>query len=200
MESQRLISGAFQDALAVKQHMFEDPALGEQVVAVADLMCSAFRSGGRVLWCGNGGSAADSQHLAAELSGRFYMDRAPLDSEALTDSSAYLTAISNDYSFEIVFSRLVEAKGRRGDVLIGLSTSGNSMNVAAAMKAAGAAHMVRVGMTGSAVCQLDSVCDIVLHVPSTDTPRIQEAHMLIGHTLCQLVERSLFQGADGQAP
>jgi len=145
-----------------------------------------------VLWCGNGGSAADSQHLAAELSGRFYYDRPPLNSEALHVNTSYITAVANDYSYDVIYSRLVKAMGKPGDVLIGLSTSGNSGNVIKALEEANAMGMVTVGMTGETGGKMKALCKYLINIPSKDTPRIQECHMLLGHTICELVEMELF--------
>ena len=145
-----------------------------------------------VFVCGNGGSAADAQHIAAELSGRFYTDRPPLYSEALHVNSSYMTAVANDYSYDVVYSRMVEACGRKGDVLVGITTSGNSKNILAAMEMAKKQGMVTIGMTGKSGGKMNDCCDIMLRVPSTDTPRIQESHILIGHIICQLIEETIF--------
>jgi D-sedoheptulose 7-phosphate isomerase len=159
----------------------------------ATLLCiAALRAGGRVLFCGNGGSAADAQHLAAELSGRYYLDRPPLDSDALHTNSSYVTAVANDYGFSEIFARQVRAKGRPGDVLIGISTSGNSENVILAMQTAGELGMRRVAMTGQGGGRLAALAEVILRAPSIDTPRIQEAHILMGHILCEAVERAMF--------
>jgi len=143
-------------------------------------------------FCGNGGSAADAQHISAELSGRFYTDRPPLYSEALHVNSSYMTAVANDYSYDVVYSRMVEACGRKGDVLVGITTSGNSKNIIAAMEMAKKQGMITVGMTGKSGGKMNDCCDIMLRVPSTDTPRIQESHILIGHIICQLIEETIF--------
>ena len=153
---------------------------------------SSYKAGGKVLWCGNGGSAADAQHLAAELSGRFYYDRAPLFSEALHVNTSYITAVANDYSYDIIYSRLVEAMGKKGDVLIGLSTSGNSANVIKALEKARQMGIVTVGLTGQTGGKMKDLCDHLINIPSTDTPRIQECHMLLGHTICEMVEMQVF--------
>jgi D-sedoheptulose 7-phosphate isomerase len=146
----------------------------------------------KVLWCGNGGSAADAQHLAAELSGRFYYDRAPLFSEALHVNTSYLTAVANDYSYDQVYARLTQAMGKKGDILIGLSTSGNSGNVVNAFAKAKELGMITAGFTGETGGKMKVHCDFLIDIPSTDTPRIQECHMLLGHTLCEMVEMELF--------
>jgi len=146
----------------------------------------------KVLFCGNGGSAADAQHLAAELSGRFYFDRPPLDAEALHVNTSYLTAVANDYSYDEVFARLVKAKGKQGDVLIALSTSGNSPNVIKSLIAANERDIITIGLTGESGGKMKSYCRHLINVPSADTPRIQEMHMLLGHIICELVEAKLF--------
>ncbi|MCK5464889.1 MAG: D-sedoheptulose 7-phosphate isomerase, partial [Bacteroidales bacterium] len=151
-----------------------------------------YKNAGKVLFCGNGGSAADAQHMAAELSGRYYYDRPPLFAEALHVNTSFLTAVANDYSFEEVYARLVKAMGNKGDILIGLSTSGNSKNVINAMNQARILGMVTAGFTGIGGGEMKDYCDILLDVPSNDTPRIQECHISIGHSICELVERGIF--------
>ncbi len=155
----------------------------------AEQVSTAIERGGRIFWMGNGGSAADSQHLAAELVGRFERERPGLAAIALTTDTAVLTSVANDYGFESVFARQVEALCRPGDVLVGLSTSGNSANVVRAMERAERLHVYRVGMTGEGGGRLRECCELWLGVPSTITARVQEAHMLIGHILCDLVEQ-----------
>jgi D-sedoheptulose 7-phosphate isomerase len=179
-------------SIAVKQAILDDRDFFEKIEQAAQAWITAFRGGGKVLFCGNGGSAADAQHLAAELSGRFYTDRPPLYAEALSVNSSYLTAVGNDYGFEEIFARMTEAAGRPGDVLVAFSTSGNSPNVLKAIAKARDQGMIVIGFTGATGGEMATRCDVLLNVPSTDTPRIQEAHILIGHILCQLVEASLF--------
>lgn len=179
-------------SIAVKQSMLDDDVFLQKIEQAAQAWVTAFRNGGKVLFCGNGGSAADAQHLAAELSGRFYADRPPLYAEALHVNTSYLTAVGNDYGFEEIFARMTEAAGRPGDVLVAISTSGNSTNVLKAIAKARDQGMVVVGFTGATGGEMATRCDILLDVPATDTPRIQEAHILIGHMLCQIVEASLF--------
>ncbi len=179
-------------SIAVKQAILEDRDFFEKIERAARTWITAFRGGGKVLFCGNGGSAADAQHLAAELSGRFYTDRPPLYAEALSVNSSYVTAVGNDYGFDEIFARMTEAAGRPGDVLVAFSTSGNSPNVLKAIAKARDQSMVVIGFTGATGGEMATRCDVLLNVPSTDTPRIQEAHILIGHILCQLVESELF--------
>ncbi|MES1147362.1 MAG: D-sedoheptulose 7-phosphate isomerase, partial [bacterium] len=167
-------------------------AVLKAVVDTTELVLSTFQSGNKVLFCGNGGSAADAQHLAAEFSGRFYFDRGPLPSEALHCNTSYLTAVANDYSYEQIYSRLVRGMGQKGDVLIGLSTSGKSKNIVAAFEVAQTMGMSTVGFTGEGGGTMYSVSDILVAIPSRDTPRIQECHMLLGHTICEMVEKLYF--------
>lgn len=155
-------------------------------------VAKCLQEGGKALFCGNGGSAGDAQHLAAELSGRFYFDRPPLFAEALHVNGSFLTAVANDYGYDAAFARMVTAMGRAGDVLFALSTSGNSPNIIQAIKAAKKLGMVVIGLTGEGGGSMMGECDLLFRVPSTDTPRIQECHMLIGHIICELVEAYLF--------
>ena len=154
-----------------------------------DLLENAFRNGGRLLLCGNGGSAADAQHLAAELSGRFYLDRDPLNAEALHCNSSYMTAVSNDYGYDMVYSRIMRASAKKGDVLVGISTSGNSRNIIEAYKTCEELGVNIISLTGATGGMMKDFGGILLNVPSTDTPRIQESHIMIGHIICELVER-----------
>jgi D-sedoheptulose 7-phosphate isomerase len=163
--------------------------LRPSIEAFATEVWATIERRGRVLFVGNGGSAADSQHLAAELVGRFERERGGLPAIALTTDTAVLTSVANDYGFETVFARQVEALGRPGDLLVGLSTSGNSANVLRALECAGRLGLFRVGLTGAGGGKLRECCELWLGVPSRNTARIQEAHMLIGHIVCDLVER-----------
>ncbi len=188
----RWISGKISESIAVKQDLLKEERLLETLVRVIEEGVLCFKEDRKILFCGNGGSAADAQHLAAELSGRFYKDRRPLFAEALHVNTSYLTAVGNDYSYEEIFSRLVEATGRKGDLLVGLSTSGNSMNVVRALQKAREIGMITVGLTGATGGRMKECCQYLLNVPSTDTPRIQESHILLGHIFCEAVERDLF--------
>jgi len=179
-------------SIAAKQEILHDEQLQDLIGEVSQAMIRLFKADHKVLFCGNGGSAADAQHLAAELSGRFYFDRPPLFSEALHVNSSYVTAVANDYSYNEVYARMTKAAGRSGDMLVGISTSGNSPNVLRALEVAKEQGMITVGMTGKTGGKMKDVCDFLLNVPSTDTPRIQECHILIGHIICQLVEEELF--------
>ena len=175
--------------------VLQDDILQENIQQIAIKSIAAFRDNKKMLLCGNGGSASDAQHIAAELSGRFYTDRPPLYAEALHVNSSYMTAVANDYGYETTYARMVEAAGRKGDVLIGISTSGNSPNVVKAMQKAKETGMLTVGFTGKDGGKMKDICDIMICVPSVDTPRIQEAHILIGHIICQLIEEEMFPNA-----
>lgn len=186
---QQLISNSIQ----VKQQLLTDEKLMSVVEKSISIITAAFKNGNKVLFCGNGGSAADAQHLAAEFSGRFYIDRPALPAEALHCNTSYLTAVANDYSYDLIYARLLQGIGNKGDILIGLSTSGNSKNIIRAFEVAKEKGMITIGFTGSTGGGMKSVADYLLNVPSTDTPRIQECHMLAGHIICQLVEENLFK-------
>lgn len=166
--------------------------LQNQICKVGVELINCFKNQNKVLLCGNGGSAADAQHIAAELSGRFMFDRAPLDAEALHVNTSYLTAVGNDYGYEHVFSRLVEARGKKGDVLIGLSTSGNSLNVNKALLRAKEKEMITIGFTGKSQNDMEKYSDFLISIPSSSTARIQEGHILVGHIICEMVENGLF--------
>ncbi|MFT7588989.1 MAG: D-sedoheptulose 7-phosphate isomerase [Limisphaerales bacterium] len=186
------IKSIFSDSIKVKTAVMESETLVALTYEVAKVCADAFKADKKVFWCGNGGSAADSQHLAAEFSGRFYFDRDPLYSEALHVNTSYITAVGNDYGYDQIYSRLVKAKVREGDVLFGLSTSGTSINVVKAFEQARSQGGITIGMTGETGGTMKAESDHLFNIPSTDTPRIQECHMLIGHTICQLVEEMLF--------
>ena len=175
--------------------VLQDDVLQEKIQKIVIKSIAAFRDNKKMLLCGNGGSASDAQHIAAELSGRFYADRPPLYAEALHVNSSYITAVANDYGYEATYARMVEAAGRKGDILIGISTSGNSSNVVRAMQKAKELGMFAVGFTGKDGGKMKDICDIMICIPSVDTPRIQEAHILIGHIICQLIEEEMFPNA-----
>lgn len=187
-----LIRKAIAASIETKKSIFENDAFLEKIGVAAGLLTTAFQVDKKVLFCGNGGSAADAQHLAAELSGRFYVNRPPLFAEALHVNTSYLTAVGNDFGFEMSYSRMVEAAGRTGDILVAISTSGNSPNILNAVFAARKQGMKIIGLTGETGGKLAAEVDLLLSVPSKDTPRIQESHILIGHILCEIVEKNLF--------
>ncbi|HNW99502.1 MAG TPA: D-sedoheptulose 7-phosphate isomerase [Bacteroidales bacterium] len=187
-----MISKAIQNSIALKEKILHNKELLRTVQIAADEIIVAFKNGNKVLFCGNGGSAADAQHLAAEFSGRFYYDREPLPSEALHVNTSFLTAVGNDYSFAKVYERAVKAQGKKGDILVGISTSGNSENIVNAMKAATELGMRTIGFTGETGGKMKNHSCYLINVPSTDTPRIQEAHIMLGHIICEIVEKTLF--------
>jgi D-sedoheptulose 7-phosphate isomerase len=176
-----------------------DAALQATVVDIADAWETALRAGGKVLLCGNGGSAADAQHIAGELVSRFLFDRAPLPALALTVDTSVLTAIGNDYGYEHTFSRQVQGLGRAGDVLVGISTSGSSPNIVAALKAAREAGITTVGFTSNRNGTMGEFCDLLLRVPSAHTPLVQQVHITVGHIVCEIVEERLFGAGRGAA-
>jgi D-sedoheptulose 7-phosphate isomerase len=190
---QQQIRDIIHASIDTKKKILNDPQLMNAIEEVTRAVVKAFHNGNKVLFCGNGGSAADAQHLAAEFSGRFYSDRTPLPSEALHCNTSYLTAVANDYGYDLVYSRMIKGIGRPGDVLIGLSTSGNSVNITNALQIAKELGMITVGFTGETGGKMKPLCDYLLNVPSNDTPRIQESHITMGHIICQLVEEELFK-------
>lgn len=179
-------------SIDVKKLIYNNNKIIETIEEISYLIIDCFNKKGKVLFCGNGGSAADAQHLAAEFSGKFYFDRPPLFSEALHVNSSYLTAVANDYSYDEIYSRIVQAMGRDGDILVGISTSGNSQNIIKAFKTAKGIGMKTIAFTGEKGGELKEICDYLINVPSNDTPRIQESHIMIGHIICELVEEKLF--------
>ena len=192
MDNSRLIKSYLEGRGKLVTDLAESGEIIRRTDNVVALILNCFNNNGKVLLCGNGGSAADAQHIAAELSGKFYLERKPLFAEALHVNSSYLTAVANDISFDVIYSRLVEAKGVPGDILIALSTSGNSPNVINAARKAKEMAMMVVGFTGSSGGSLANETDLIIRIPSDDTPRIQEMHIILGHIICQLVEEKLF--------
>ena len=189
------INKCIKSAVENYTHVLQDDILQEKIQKIAIKSIAAFKDDKKMLLCGNGGSASDAQHIAAELSGRFYNDRPPLYAEALHVNSSYMTAVANDYSYEATYARMVEAAGREGDILVGISTSGNSPNVVKAIQKANEIGMITVGFTGKTGGKMQELCDIMICIPSDDTPRIQEAHILVGHIVCQLIEEEIFPDA-----
>ncbi len=190
---QQRINEIINASISTKQRILDNPVLMKTIEEVTNIISTAFRNGNKVLFCGNGGSAADAQHLAAEFSGRFYTDRDPLPSEALHCNSSYMTAVANDYGYDVVYSRMIKGMGKPSDVLVGLSTSGNSVNIINAMAEAKKIGMINVVFSGEGGGKLRSMCDYLINVPSNDTPRIQESHIMVGHIICELVESELFK-------
>ena len=179
-------------SIATKQQILANEKLLNTINEVAQVMIKALREGKRVLWCGNGGSAADAQHLAAELSGRFYYDRPPLNSEALHCNTSYLTAVANDYGYDLIYSRMIDGACKPGDVLVGISTSGNSKNICNAFRKAKDLGVVTVAMTGESGGEMKKMAEYLLNIPSADTPRIQESHIMVGHIICEIIEATIF--------
>ncbi len=186
------ISESIEQSIATKQAILADHDFMSRIEKAADMIIASLRSGGKIHFCGNGGSAADAQHLAAELSGRFYYDRPPLNAEALHCNTSYLTAVGNDYGYDHIFARLMRGTARKGDVLIGISTSGNSSNILKAYEACKEMGISIISFTGKTGGAMKELSDLLLNVPSTDTPRIQECHIMIGHIICEIVESALF--------
>lgn len=187
-----IIIRSINDSIAAKKAILENPDFLARIETVASVMVKALKDGKRILWCGNGGSAADAQHLAAELSGRFYYDRPPLNSEAMHCNTSYLTAVANDYGYDLIYSRMIDGACHPGDVLVGISTSGNSTNICNAFRKAKDLGVITVAMTGESGGKMKEIADYLLNVPSTDTPRIQESHIMIGHIICEIVEATIF--------
>ena len=186
------IQNIIAESIAVKSKILRDDNLINILKETVSVIVAAFKNGNKVLFCGNGGSAADAQHLAAEFSGRFYTDRDALPSEALHCNTSYITAVANDYSYDVIYSRIVKGIGKKGDVLVGLSTSGNSKNIINAFEVAKEKGIITIGFTGESGGKMKAISDYLLNVPSIDTPRIQESHILLGHIICQLVEEDYF--------
>lgn len=187
-----MITQRILQSIELKKQLLADTVLLTRIEEAAGLIVKAYRSGNKTLFCGNGGSAADAQHLAAELSGKFYIDRPPIQAEACHVNSSFLTAVSNDFGFNKAYARYIEAVGKSGDVLVAISTSGNSENVLQALDQAKKIGFSCIVMTGSSGGRMAEKADILLNMPSEDTPRIQELHILIGHIICEMVEWELF--------
>lgn len=186
------INRAIEDSIVTKQLILNDKGLLDRIDDAIGLCVDSLKKEGKIWFAGNGGSAADAQHLAAELSGRFYLDRKSIPAEALHVNTSFLTAVANDYGYDKVYSRLLEGCARSGDVLVAISTSGNSCNVVEAAQLAKKMNLSVIALTGASGGDLSSLCDVLLNVPSTNTPRIQECHILLGHILCEQIEKELF--------
>ena len=186
------IKSKIEESVKLKTSLLSNTAILNAINNIVEDIVNCYKNNGKVLWCGNGGSAADAQHLAAELSGRFYYDRPPLFSEALHVNTSYTTAVANDYSYDVIYSRLIEGLAKPGDVLVGLSTSGNSGNIVKAFEKSKELKVVTIGFTGADGGKMKDLSDYLINVPSTDTPRIQESHILLGHIICELVEKNIF--------
>lgn len=192
MDNKRIIQTRLQQHQEVISAILNDEAIQQTISGVIDEIVACFRRGNKVYFCGNGGSAADAQHLAAEFSGKFYIDRSVLPSEALHCNTSYLTAVANDYSFDIVYSRLISGIGNKGDILVGLSTSGNSKNILEAFNTCQEKGITTIALTGATGGKMAAKADFLINIPSADTPRIQESHITIGHIICEMVEATIF--------
>ena len=186
------IENIISDSINVKQLILNDKKLVQRINEAAIMCVESLKNGGKIHFCGNGGSAADAQHLAAELTGRFYYDRPPLNAEALHVNTSYLTAVANDYSYDMVYSRMLQASAKNGDVLVAFSTSGNSANILKTIEMAKELGVKTIGMTGETGGKMADVCDILLNVPSKCTPRIQESHIMMGHIICEIIEATIY--------
>ena len=186
------IQDIINESLTVKTRVLNDTRLISLVGDIVALVVDRFRQGKHLYFCGNGGSAADAQHLADEFSGRFYINRDALPSEALHCNTSYLTAVANDFSYDLIYSRLIKGIGKPGDILVGMTTSGNSTNILNAFETAREKGITTIGMTGEGGGKLRALSDYLIDIPSRNTPRIQEGHMLLGHIICQLVEEAYF--------
>ena len=187
-----IILNSIKSSILLKSLILEDDEIISSLEEITNRCILAFRNNNKVLFCGNGGSAADAQHLASELSGKFNKDRDPLYAEALHVNSSFITATSNDYGFEYTYARMINACGKKGDILFALSTSGKSKNIINAIHEAKEKGMTTVGFTGSKVNDMDSICDLIIKIPNSNVPRIQESHMLLGHIICDLIEQEMF--------
>jgi len=186
------ITDKIRESIRIKESVLEDPSLLQRVGDAALELTRSLKSGHKVLFCGNGGSAADAQHLAAELSGKFYLDRPALPAEACHVNSSFVTAVSNDYGFKKAFARYIEGFGQPGDILVAISTSGNSENILEAIHVAKQKEMKIIGLTGRTGGKMKPLCDLLINIPSEDTPRIQELHITVGHIICELTEKMIF--------
>ncbi len=182
------------ESISVKASILKNETLLKTIDSIVNVITNSFQAGFKVQFCGNGGSAADAQHLAAEFSGRFYKNRRALPSDALHCNSSYLTAVANDYSYDDIYARLVDGTMVKGDVLVGITTSGNSGNIVKAFEVARTKGIITIGFTGSTGGKLKDLSDYLIDIPSDITPRIQESHILIGHIICELVEDAIFPG------
>ncbi len=187
------IKSRFVESAEIKLKVAQDDKLMEKILTIANDIIKGLKNGKKVMICGNGGSAADAQHIAAELLGKFYLSRKAMPAIALNTNVSVLTAVANDYSYDDVFSRQVEGLGKEGDILIGISTSGNSKNVINAIKKGKEMGIETIGFSGKNGGKMKELCDICICVPSDSTPRIQEAHITVGHVICEIVEREMFK-------
>ena len=191
-KDKNMVNEQILESIKVKTRLMDDQGLVDLINNVAQKCTEVYKLGGKTLLAGNGGSAADAQHIAGEFVSRFYFDRPGIPSIALTTDTSVITAIGNDYGYDKVFSRQIEANGTKGDMFISISTSGNSKNIVEALKAAKKKELITVGLTGHSGGEMNELCDYCIKIPSSSVPRIQEAHILIGHIICAIVEENLF--------
>ena len=192
MNVEQCIADQIRASISTKQAILSEEGLMRNIAAAAQMIVDAYEQGKKTLLAGNGGSAADAQHIAGEFVSKFYFDRPGIASIALTTDTSIITAIGNDYGYDKLFSRQIQAQGSAGDVFIGISTSGNSANLVEALRMCGQKGIKTIGLTGFTGGKMDSMCDLCIKVPSGETPRIQESHILIGHIICCIVEEKLF--------
>lgn len=189
------VKNYIEDSIATKQKILNDEKMISTIEKVADEIVKSYKANKKVLTAGNGGSAADAQHIAGELVSKFYFDRPGLSAIALNSNTSIITAIANDYGYEKVFSKQVEANGEQGDIFIGISTSGNSLNIVSALEEARKKGLLTIGLMGEKFCKMEELCDYIIKIPSSETPKIQESHIMIGHIICAIVEEKMFKGA-----
>lgn len=190
------IKNYIQNSIDTKTKILNDEKFINTIQVIADVIVKAYSKGKKVLTAGNGGSAGDAQHIAGELVSRFFFDRPGLSAFALSTDTSILTAIGNDYGYELSFARQIQANANEGDIFIGISTSGNSKNIVKAIEEAKKKGVITIGLIGEKECEMDKICDYILKVPSTSTPTIQESHIMIGHIICAIVEEEIFKGAN----
>lgn len=188
-----IIKNEILESINTLTHVLNDDKIINLIERISKVLCKVSQENGNIFFAGNGGSAADSQHLAAELIGRFQINRKPIKAQALTTDTSILTSIGNDYSFKDIFKRQIEALGKKGDSLIVMSTSGNSTNIINLIQEAKRKEIITIGLTGEKTSKLSNLCDYIINVPSDNTARIQEAHILIGHIVCGNIEDYLFR-------
>ena len=193
-----IIKQRLSESIGVKEQILNNTDLLQTVKKAAYTIIDRIKAGNTIYFCGNGGSAADAQHISAELSGRFCFDRAPLPSEALHCNSSFITAVANDYSFDVVYARLLQGIGHEGDVLVGISTSGNSINIVNALKTAKRKKIFTIALTGSKGGAISEIVDLCIKVPSESTARIQESQITLGHIICEIVENELFENPNNK--
>jgi D-sedoheptulose 7-phosphate isomerase len=192
MDNIKLINESITDSIDTQRRILLDDTLRNSILIASQKITEAYQKGKKTILAGNGGSASGAEHMAGEFIGKYYLDRSSMPAIALSANTVVITAVGNDYEFAEIFSRQIQAFGERGDIFIGLSTSGNSKNIIAALKECNKRKIFSIGLTGNNPCRMDKICDLIIKVPSGDTPRVQESHIMIGHIICQIVEKNLF--------